>query len=363
MNIRRFLHYHIDPELIIDRYKTGKNDLLKGIDKGVKISDSQKAEILAFWKPFKSGWKEKISFDLKWFDIYNRTNIFGFDIRKYIPDSYYYCIVDSFFNDYTLCVNIDDKNLYDLFFGDINQPKTICRKEGNLFLDNKYRVISEFEAIKLCQNYEGGIILKSTIDTCAGAGISKWNSKESTIDDLKVKFNASKHLIVQELIKQHDCLSQFNDTCVNTLRIVTLLLNGEVSVVTAVVIMGGKNATTNHLHGGGIVCGIHQDGSLFHTAFDGKLNEYKYHPNGIPFESCKIINYEKCVQLVQYLAPRVSRFSKLVSWDITIDSNGEPMLIEPNLCRGGVVQIAAGPVFGERTEEVLNYVRTNNKWR
>ena len=158
-------------------------------------------------------------------------------------------------------------------------------------------------------------------------------------------------------------MAKFNDSCVNTMRIVTLYYEGEVHVVTSVVIMGGKGALTNHLHGGGLICGINSNGNLNPIAVDGALNKYITHPvGGMKFGECSIHNYSKCIDLVKTLAPRVLGMSKLTAWDLTIDKNGEPLLIEVNLSWGGVVQKAAGPVFGDMTEDILRYIKNNKRW-
>lgn len=115
--------------------------------------------------------------------------------------------------------------------------------------------------------------------------------------------------------------------------------------------------------GGGIVCGILPDGQLRDTAFDGNLNEYKEHPNGQVFADVKIPNYDKCVALVKELAPRLSGVAKLLNWDITLDQDGEPMLIEVNITWGGSVQIAGGPALGDKTKEVLDYVTKHGVWK
>ena len=44
---------------------------------------------------------------------------------------------------------------------------------------------------------------------------------------------------------------------------------------------------------------------------------------------------------------------------IGIAKEAEPVLIETNLTWGGSVQIAAGPVFGELTKDVLDYIMKN----
>lgn len=354
-NLKNIFNSCVDPKRIRARINDGKSDLLGALPNSNPISFEQKEDIKKFWKPYVNTFVERKSFDIRWFDVYNRTNIYEEPLKWYIPDSYFYAVVDTFFNDALRCKYMDDKNLYDLYFHDVNQAKTICRKENGDFLDNNYHIITKSKAMDLCIN-SGGVILKPSVEACARSGIRKWENGENGEKELEVLLNSKGPFIVQELIRQHKSLAMFNNTCVNTMRIVTLALGNTVNVITAVVIMGGKGAYTNHLHGGGLICGINKDGSLRSYAFDGKLNQYDRHPCGPVFAECSIFNYQKCVDLVVELAPRLFGMSRLAAWDITLDEYGEPLLIEVNLNWGGVVQKAAGPMFGERTEEVLNYI-------
>ena len=339
------------------RYLDGNRDLKKGLSNSLPISKEQKEEILSFWKEYLINRKSKHAFNIKWYDVYNKTNVFGAELKYYIPDSYYYCIVDDFFSNYKEALALDDKNLYDLFFNDVAQPRTICRKESGVFLDSDYHIITESKAISLCEkNFK--VICKPSVDALGGRGICYWDGQKSDVSSLRSILKNADSLVVQDVIKQHSVLAAFNDSSVNTLRLVTLLFGGEVHLVTAVTILGGKDSLTNHLHGGGLVCGILPTGQLRDTAFNGNLMQYHEHPaSGVAFADCIIPNYEKCVSLVKGLAPRLSRVSKLLSWDLTIGENGEPVLIEVNLSWGGSVQIAGGPVFGDMTKEVLNTIK------
>ncbi len=341
------------------RYKDGYNDLKKGVLNGKPILKTEKDDILNFWKPYLIDYRTKKSFDIRWFNIYKKTNIYNYPLKYYIPDGYYYCIVDNFFSNGEKAKILDDKNLYDLYFYDVLQPTTICRKEHGIYLDKNYNVISENHAISLCKA-NGQIIIKPSVDACAGSGIVKWDSSSSN-ETLRQILNKGEFLIIQDVVKQHEVLNKFNSTCVNTLRMVTLLLDGKFYLCASVIIMGGKDAITNHLHSGGLVCGIKSSGQLMDTAFDSKLNEYRKHPNGVVFSECFIPNYNKCVDLVKKLAPRFIHVSKLISWDLTINDKGDPLLIETNLYWGGSVQIAGGPVFGNMTPEVLDYIMKHYK--
>jgi hypothetical protein len=338
------------------RYSEGDNALRECLAVGIPINEEQKNEVLAFWEPYLFNKYAKKSFDPRWFDVYNRTNVFDFDLKYYIPNGYYYRIVDTFFSNTETGPVLDDKNLYDLYFHDAPQPKTICRKIDDIYLDAGFHIISAKTALKLCMD-AGRVIIKSSVDSMAGMGVDYYDSSHSDKDNLVGLLKGRKTALVQEVVKQHKILADFNDSCVNTLRLVTLLFEGEVHVVASVIIMGGKNAKTNHLHSGGIVCGILPNGQLRDTAFDGKLNMYKAHPNGIVFSEVVIPNYAKCVSLVKELAPRFSGNSRLIGWDLTIGENGEPIIIETNLYFGGSVQIADGPVFGDLTPRVLDYIK------
>lgn len=316
------------------RINDGREDLIHALPKAVRVTQEQKEDILSFWRPYVKTFVEKWAFDLRWFDVYNRTNIFGDELKWYVPDSYFYAVIDTYFNDASKCKSLDDKNLYSLYFHDVNQPKTICRKEAGVFWDEDYRIISKEDVIKRCKD-NGMVIIKPSVSACSGAGISKWTSFNNSDEELYRGLNSASSLVVQDYIRQHHCLSQFNDTCVNTMRMVTLLWEGTVHVVTAVAIIGGEGAFTNHLHRGGLIVGLNPDGSMRSKAFDGELNEYEAHPRGPIFANCSIHNYDKCVDLVKTLAPRLVGTSRLAAWDITIDERGEPLLIEVNLMWGG----------------------------
>ena len=356
--VREYSYYK---SCFLPRYNDGARDLQKALNNvNDPISEEQKEMIMDFWEPIicKGGKLSRKAFDIRWFDVYNTTNVDNHKLQYYIPDSYYYCIVDANLSNSKEASIIDDKNLYDLYFYDVKQPQTIGRITNGRFLNNAYELITEERLLSLCKEY-GRIIIKPSVNSCAGSGIVYWDSSQSSIDELKNIFKSYRFAIIQDLVEQHKVLADFNDSSVNTLRIVTLILDGEVHTVSSVVIMGAKGSKTNHLHRGGLVCGVLDSGYLRSTAFDGQLNRYDVHPNGIKFSDVKIPNYDKCLELVKKMAPRFYKTTKLISWDITIDKVAEPVLIETNLTWGGLCQIANGPIFGNLTPKVLDYVIDN----
>ena len=82
------------------------------------------------------------------------------------------------------------------------------------------------------------------------------------------------------------------------------------------------------------------------------------------FADVVIPNFHECVDLVKQLAPRFVSVSRLISWDIAISEDSHPILIEANLSFGEIDfhQMNNGPIFGEMTDEILDYVINNNKF-
>lgn len=357
---KKVLHYPIYAESV-RRIHLGGEDLKNALPQSRKVSDEQRKEILAFWEPFLVDSQVQEAFDIRWFDVYNRTNVFGHDLKLYIPDGFYYGIVDYALSDAAGSKYVDDKNMYDLFFYDVRQPKTIVRKMDGNWLDSNYQLVTLEQAVRLCVENKG-VIVKPSVCACAGGGISIWRSDKDTTDDLKAALLEKPDLVVQELVKQHKVLAEFNNSCVNTFRIVTLIWKGEIYVTSSVLIMGGRDEVrTNHLHQGGLVCQVLPSGQLSHTAFDGKLNEYRTHPNGVSFSDVVIPGFDSCVEIAKRLAPRLSSVTKIVNWDFTIGEDGSPILIEANLTFGGSVQIAAGPALGSLTQDVVKYAIEHRK--
>ena len=62
-------------------------------------------------------------------------------------------------------------------------------------------------------------------------------------------------------------------------------------------------------------------------------------------------------ELVKKAHPMVPHF-RLVSFDIAINEEGEPIFIEANLCKGSIEihDFNNGPVFGEDTKKILDEV-------
>lgn len=164
--------------------------------------------------------------------------------------------------------------------------------------------------------------------------------------------------IIQEVIKQHQSIARLHPESINSIRILTLVYNGKVSVLSSIIRMGANGSKVDNGHSGGCFAGIDDNGRLKDVAIEymtGKRYLNNHPTTGTKFSESVIPNFDECKEFVKRLAPRLSRVSKLTSWDLSVDENGSPVLLETNLCYGGLFfhQISNGPVFGDMTVDIL----------
>ena len=108
----------------------------------------------------------------------------------------------------------------------------------------------------------------------------------------------------------------------------------------------------------GITCGIEENGCLKEYAYAYYTGEkFAEHPQGLRFKGFGIPSYDKVVELVQKAHYYAAHF-RLISWDVAINEDGEPVLIEANMRNGSINfhQFNNGPLFGELTDAVLSEV-------
>ena len=321
------------------------------------LSESQKRDVKEFWGTL----TKRRCFDMKWYEAFNAFNTNEEHLKYYIPHDFYYCYVDTAFSNAQRAYVLDDKNMYDYFFYDIQMPKTICRKMGGSYLDGDYHIISCEDALAKCKE-RSRVIIKETINSSGGSGISFWEAGIDDDDKLEYLLKTNENCIIQDVIEQHEILAKLHRNSVNTIRVMTIIWNNELIPISAILRMGVNKARIDNASNGGIVCGIDESGMLCDIAYDGHNNSFKRHPQGAPFSGVIIPSFSKCKEIACSLAGRFSSVTRLVSWDFAIDKNASPILIEANLTYGGigVHQKCNGPLFGERTVEILRFVIENH---
>ena len=318
------------------------------------LEPDQRQDILNFWKPFRNVEKE-----LQWFDFYNSLCPDKSLLKYYIPDVIFYSDVDRYFTHAVRSDHFDDKNMYDTYFHDVKTPQSIIRKIDGEYFDADYRPITLDQAIQLCID-AGQVVCKEARLSSGGKGVHflDFAQDPGAVEELKRCLNYYLDVNVQHVIQQHECLNKIHDKSINTLRLMSLYLDGEVIIVSSVLRMGRDGARVDNGSHGGIICDINDDGTLKELAYNTRGYSWKQHPQGVTFKGYKITGYDKCREMVMKLAGRMFTTSRIISWDFAVGPDGEPILIEVNLTYGGVLvhQLCNGPIFGDKTEDILSRV-------
>lgn len=155
-------------------------------------------------------------------------------------------------------------------------------------------------------------------------------------------------------------MASLSGGCVNTIRILTLNLNGKFSILSAFVRMGPVGSFTDNVCGGGMRCGIDTNGKFCEFGYLQSFEKTLTTPNGKILKGLKIENFDKIKKLVETWSYNFQQMH-LIGWDIAIREDGEPVAIEVNLdsCVLPTHQLFNGPIFGERTKEVMEYFETH----
>ena len=315
-------------------------------------------DIKNFWRSYLGNHINLI--DFRWYDVFNSFEDDKDMVKYYMPDDFYYAFIDEYYSNPQHSAPCDDKNIYDLFFPDVKMPTTLFRKVGPFYLNDQYEILSVEDVLGIIKSHEQ-VIIKQTRFSCGGKGIIFLKSDQPDNVLLSELSSIRGSFICQELVKQHPELNKLNDSSLNTIRIQTLVRNDTVEVLSPLVRVGNKGSRTDNLSSGGMACGINDDGSLKNRVFDLKLHKYEVSPQGYRFSDIRIPNFEKCTQLVSKLALRFPDITRLMSWDLAINEDAEPILIETNLTFSGVNlhQLANGPIYGNHPEPIIEEVVNN----
>lgn len=314
-----------------------------------EINTEYKCEIKKYWKRYE---KNTSTVFHRWYSGAN-----GIEDAAYIPEDFFYDKIERYFNDMSLEPAYSDKGLYARLFPNIKQPKTIIVNINGIFYDNNYNIITKEQAANDVAE-SNRYVIKPTRDSGGGKNVTFISNTLNKPDKIfKIFDDFGKDYIVQSPLQQHSKLAAIHENSINTIRVMSMLENDNVSIVSTVLRIGVGESCVDNECSGGINCGVDESGHLSKIAFDGSGKKFDRHPQGFVFETGYVPSYEKIKEIVYEEHKKLPYFG-LISWDFTVDELGEPIMIEINLrwCGLNFHQLHHGPLFGDRTCEILNKV-------
>lgn len=189
-----------------------------------------------------------------------------------------------------------------------------------------------------------------------GIGASILTADDITED--RYREIAQQDSILESVIVQHEALASLNSSSVNTIRVITIRdRTGRVHVPAAELRIGRKSSCTDNFRSGGIValidCGT---GIVITSGVDKRRQRYLYHPDSAEkIIGFQIPEWKQIMQTVDRAAKQLQKV-RYVGWDITVDKNSMPIIIEGNANPGhdgiqSTDQIGKWPLFKHLIEQ------------
>jgi len=329
----------------------------KDLEHRRKLSKAQKKEVQDFYMEMIG---KKIPLYCHEY-FYSRTGHFT---KEYVPNNIYHCELVPKANQHRLQCAFGDKNMCDFLFPGENIVHSILKNmNGYYYYEGK--PVSEEEAVALCQDLEKVIIKPSR--KSEGQGVLFFNVKDG-VTDLSGKtigqlFREYKQdFLIQDWVKQHKDMAALNPTSVNTMRILSYRSGMEVLIIYSVVRIGRTGSVVDNQCAGGISTTISETGRLGKVAFGGfcKDNITKT-DTGIVLEGYQVPSFGKAIAMVKRLHLKLPFFN-IVGWDVAIQEDGEPVLIEFNT-NPGLSQSAFCSGMGKYTERIIRELWSRpNTW-
>lgn len=310
----------------------------------------------------KNEYFQKWGFSVSQLDAEYYSHVSGIRANHYVTRSMAVHYIYPFLDRYDFLPAYMDKNAQRLFLRlpdpalDIEIPETVICNNNGIFFDANDNECSEDDALDLLVSNGEDTILKPSVESYGGHGIIKASSN-ITREEYKLLFDKYRYnYIFQKIIKQHPILAQFNESSVNTIRIVTYRdFNKVCKILYACLRFGGEGSVMDNVCSGGGFTGINiKTGKLLdrkrHTYFqmDSPLLSEQL-PNEIPF-------WNKLVKSVLSLHGRLPQLN-IVGWDFTLTPEGKVVLIEFNPRPGVGLQQAVGPMFcKEDLDEIMTHI-------
>lgn len=326
-----------------------RNQCKRRINGTSKLTKEQKQKILRFYEPY--GKVTTMFHEM----YYEKT---GFFTEQYIPSDIYVNAIDEYFNPRQEGKYLDNKCYYSAIFAGLKQPSLAIARIGG-FWYNADRQLINADAVEEILKNEQALFVKAATESYGGQGVSYISAKDGDIcaQFKKVADKIKGDLIAQRPIIQHKELAAINESSVNTIRMISLLTENGPKIYSGILRVGVNGKKVDNYTSGGMTVGIKEDGTLKKYAYNAKGERFDKHPSGFVFEGYKVPCLEKARDMVMKAHPMVPHF-RLVSFDIAIDENGEPVFVEANLCKGSleIHEYSNAPVFGEDTKKILDEV-------
>ncbi|WP_165779144.1 sugar-transfer associated ATP-grasp domain-containing protein [Rhodohalobacter barkolensis] len=277
-----------------------------------------------------------------WLAVY--TEIKGEFIPGWLPNDYFQITLLDDWNIKRFSEVSDMKTFYHMYFDDF-AVKPLALKVSGIYYDQDWNIISMDKLIDRIRAEAQEVVVKKD-GGFAGRDIRFLKTNDLGINELE---KDKDNFVIQPVVKQHPVLSKFHKHSLNTLRIATFLeSDGSVSFKFVLCRFGTGGNRLDNTNAGGRYCFLNVEGKPVSGILDSVgLNvdqENLSLANSLKTIKVPSVKYaiEKCTQHHSYFP-----YVRYIAWDVCIDLDSEPRMIEWNAIRPGMWQAEphVGPIW------------------
>lgn len=229
-----------------------------------------------------------------------------------------------------------------LVFGGCFSPDLAYQINGRLF-DADLRSISGAELKEEVLGRYDQVVVK--LDRSKrGHGVSFVDVRSLEIDWLR----SAGDLVLQRRVRQHPSFDQFLAGPVATLRLTTAIDNDGRPHLRSVMLRLLLSGQTHVMTIAGLQVAVDlRTGLLLENGFGSDWRRHTTHPDsGFPFRGFQVPNFAACREAALLLHSKVP-FLHCVGWDMAVDEQGAPALLEVNAQHNGITfaEATTGPCF------------------
>lgn len=325
-----------------------------------------------FGEEVRAYWKQHLGIEVNpaWHYIY--ANATGNQDVQYVSiHEWFSHIHDSLNEPLFVYPTFGDKNFLDLILDKAHFPETVFKRINGNYYDENNLPISEMDAVDRLSQSHQDMIAKPSMSS-HGDRIQLVQNRDGSLfvnnspgDYFGLSRLLGQNFIVQNKVEQHPDLAEAHPDSLNTIRLYTVRLNGQIHPLLAVIRIGAEGKIADN-HMGGVICSIKEDGAVSSVAYNRRLQPFYTHPTtGIDFKSIKKIPaFGEVNSLCISLHEQVPHLD-FAAWDVAVDKFEKPVIIEINSKPdvGAFQIICRKNLFGSLTEEILHGVRDKQKYR
>ena len=155
--------------------------------------------------------------------------------------------------------------------------------------------------------------------------VAEWSSLDELYDHLK-----DQKMVLEEMIIQHPDVAAIYPKAINTVRTVTMLVDGEAHVVATYFRIGNGDHYVDNFNSEGMVAPVDENtGIVLQPAIDKKKNLYEVHPQtGTKIQGFRFPFWEEALAMCKEAAHVIPQMG-YVGWDVAFTPDG-PVFVEAN---------------------------------